>query len=175
MFIGHRNVPILKQISSYRLGASKDAKWIATLPRAREKPLNTGFNNSRSDKRYLLEVFMVLQNHWVVSCNYNGEIYGVELMPGKRADLRIPKLSKEKTAIIRYYKDKECKVNRYNQKLYNRVKELIIKSLKTKYKNFEIVVSRVGSATAPFKVEQLEKTIQAGCWGNAKILWSERS
>ncbi len=118
---------------------------------------------------------MVLQNHWVVSCNYNGEIYGVELMPGKRADLRIPKLSKEKTAIIRYSTDKECKVNRHNQKLYNRVKELIIKSLKTKYKNFEIVVSRVGSATAPFKVEQLEKTIQAGCWGNAKILWSERS
>lgn len=106
---------------------------------------------------------MVLQNHWVVSCNYNGEIYGVELLPGKRADLRIPKLSKEKTAIIRYSTDKECKVNRYNQKLYNRVKELIIKSLKTKYKNFEVIVSRVGSATAPFKVEQLEKTIQYGC------------
>lgn len=117
---------------------------------------------------------MVLQSHWVVSCNYNGEIYGVELLPGKRVDLRIPKLSKEKTAIIRYYTDKECKANRHNQKLYNRVKELIIKSLKTKYKNFEVVVSRVGSATAPFKVEQLEKTIQAGCWGNAKILWSER-
>ena len=117
---------------------------------------------------------MVLQSHWVVSCNYTGEIYGVELMPGKRADLRIPKLSKEKTAIVRYSTDKECKANRYNQKLYNRVKELIIKSLKTKYKNFEVVVSRVGSATAPFKVEQLEKTIQAGCWGNAKILWSER-
>ena len=174
MFIGHRNVPILKQNSNGRLGASKDAKWIATLSRAREKPLNTGFNNSRSDKRYLLEVFMVLQNHWVVSCNYNGEIYGVELMPGKRADLRIPKLSKEKTAVIHYSVNKKCKVNRYNQKLYNRVKELIIKSLKTKYKNFEIVVSRVGSATAPFKVEQLEKTIQTGCWGNAKILWSER-
>ena len=158
-----------------RLGASKDAKWIATLSRAREKPLNTGFNNSRSDKRYLLEVFMVLQNHWVVSCNYNGEIYGVELMPGKRADLRILKLSKEKTAIVRYSTDKECRANRYNQKLYNIVKELIIKSLKTKYKNFEVVVSRVGSATAPFKVEQLEKTIQAGYWGNAKILWSERS
>ena len=118
---------------------------------------------------------MVLQNHWVVSCSYNGEIYGVELMPGKRADLRIPKLSKEKTAIVRYSTDKECKANRYNQKLYNIVKKLIIKSLKTKYKNFEVVVSRVGSATAPFKVEQLEKTIQAGCWGNAKILWSERS
>ena len=117
---------------------------------------------------------MVLQSHWVVSCNYNGEIYGVELLPGKRADLRIPKLSKEKTAVIKYYRDKECKVNKYNQKLYNRVKELIIKSLKTKYKNFEIVVSRVGSATAPFKVEQSEKIIQAGCWGNAKILWSER-
>ena len=118
---------------------------------------------------------MVLQNHWVVSCNYNGEIYGVELMPGKRADLRIPKLSKEKTAIVRrYFTDKECRENRYNQKLYNRVKELIIKSLKTKYKNFEVVVSRVGSATAPFKVEQLEKTIQSGSWGNAKILWSER-
>ena len=174
MFIGHRNVPILKQNSNGRLGASKDAKWIATLPRAREKPLNTGFNNSRSDKRYLLEVFMVLQSHWVVSCNYNGEIYGVELMPGKRADLRIPKLSKEKTAIVCYSTNKECKANRYNQKLYNRVKELIIKSLKTKYKNFEIVVSRVGSATAPFKVEQSEKTIHTGCWGNAKILWSER-
>ena len=75
MFIGHRNVPILKQNSNGRLGASKDAKWIATLSRAREKPLNTGFNNSRSDKRYLLEVFMVLQNHWVVSCNYNGETF----------------------------------------------------------------------------------------------------
>ena len=174
MFIGHRNVPILKQNSNGRLGASKDAKWIATLPRAREKPLNTGFNNSRSDKRYLLEVFMVLQSHWVVSCNYNGEIYGVELLPGKRADLRIPKLSKEKTAIVCYSTNKECKANRYNQKLYNRVKELIIKSLKTKYKNFEIVVSRVGSATAPFKVEQSEKTIHTGCWGNAKILWSER-
>ena len=111
---------------------------------------------------------MVLQNHWVVSCNYNGEIYGVELLPGKRADLRIPKLSKEKTAVICYY------YTGYNQKLYNRVKELIIKSLKTKYKNFEVVVSRVGSATAPFKVEQLEKTVKAGCWGNAKILWSER-
>ena len=82
MFIGHRNVPILKQNSNGRLGASKDAKWIATLSRAREKPLNTGFNNSRYDKRYLLEVFMVLQNHWVVSCNYNGEIYGVELFSG---------------------------------------------------------------------------------------------
>lgn len=117
---------------------------------------------------------MVLQKYWVVSCNYNGEIYGVELMPGKRADLRIPKLSKEKTAVIKYSREKECKVNGYNQELYNRVKELIIKSLKTKYKNFEIVVSRVGSDTAPFKVEQLEKTIQAGCWGNAKILWSER-
>ena len=175
MFIGHRNVPILKQNSNDRLGASKDAKWIATLSRAREKPLNTGFNNSRSDKRYLLEVFMVLQSHWVVSCNYNGEIYGVELLPGKRADLRIPKLSKEKTAIVCYSTNKECKANRYNQKLYNRVKELIIKSLKTKYKNFEIVVSRVGSATAPFKVEQSEKTIHTGCWGNAKILWSERS
>lgn len=117
---------------------------------------------------------MVLQNHWVVSCNYNGEIYGVELLPGKRADLRIPKLSKEKTAIIRYSTDNDNKVNRYNQKLYNIVKELIIKSLKTKYKNFEVVVSRVGSATAPFKVEQLEKTVKVGCWGNAKILWSER-
>ena len=118
---------------------------------------------------------MVLQNHWVVSCNYNGEIYGVELLPGKRADLRIPKLSKEKTAVIcYYYTDNECKVNRYNQKLYNRTKELITMSLKAKYKNFEIVVSRVGSATAPFKVEQLEKPIQVGCWGNAKILWSER-
>ena len=157
-----------------RLGASKDTKWIATLSRAREKPLNTGFNNSRSDKRYLLEVFMVLQNHWVVSCNYNGEIYGVEL-PGKQADLKVTKLSKEKTAIIRYFTDKECKANRYNQKLYNRAKKLIIESLKTKYKNFEVVVSRVGSATAPFKVEQLEKTIQSGYWGNAKILWSERS
>lgn len=156
-----------------RLGASKDAKWIATLSRAREKPLNTGFNNSRSDKRYLLEVFMVLQNHWVVSCNYNGEIYGVEL-PGKQADLKVTKLSKEKTAIIRYYTDNEFKASRYNQKLYNRAKELIIESLKTKYKNFEVVVSRVGSATAPFKVEQLEKTIQSGYWGNAKILWSER-
>lgn len=117
---------------------------------------------------------MVLQNHWVVSCNYNGEIYGVELLHGKRVDLRIPKLSKENTAVIRYFTDNECKVNRYNQKLYNRVKELIIKSLKAKYKNFEIVVSRVGSSTAPFKVEQLEKTIKVGCWGNAKILWSER-
>ena len=117
---------------------------------------------------------MVLQNHWVVSCNYDGEIYGVELLPGKLADLRIPKLSKEKTAIIRYSTDKDHKVNRYNQKLYNIVKELIIKSLKAKYKNFEIVVSRVGSATAPFNVEQLEKAVKVGCWGNAKILWSER-
>ena len=174
MFIGHRNVPILKQNSNDRLGASKDAKWIATLSRAREKRLNTGLNNSRSDKRYLLEVFMVLQSHWVVSCNYNGEIYGVELLPGKRADLRIPKLSKEKTAVIRYYTDKDCKVHIDNQKLYNNAKRLLTKSLKAKYKNFEVVVSRVGSATAPFKVEQLEKTIQAGCWGNAKILWSER-
>lgn len=173
MFIGHRNVPILKQNSNGRLGASKDAKWIATLSRAREKPLNTGFNNSRSDKRYLLEVFMVLQNHWVVSCNYNGEIYGVELKPGKRPDLRIPDLSKEKTAVVHYTILNKGRKNGYNQKLYNNVKKLITKSLKTKYKNFEIVVSRVGSATAPFKVEQLE-TVQVGNWGNAKILWSER-
>lgn len=64
---------------------------------------------------------MVLQNHWVVSCNYNGEIYGVEL-PEKQADLKVIKLSKEKTAIIRYFTDK-CKANRYNQKLYNKAKK----------------------------------------------------
>ena len=109
---------------------------------------------------------MVLQNHWVVSCNYNGEIYGVELMPGKRADLRIPKLSKEKTAIIHYTLSNK---KYYNQKLYNHTKRLLTESLKAKYKNFELVISRVGSATAPFKVEQLE-TVQVGCWGNAKIL-----
>lgn len=116
---------------------------------------------------------MVLQNHWVVSCNYNGEIYGVELTPGKKPDLRIPKLSKEKTAIVHYTILDKGKAKNYNQKLYNNVKKLLIKSLKTKYKHFELVISRVGSATAPFKVEQLE-TVQVGSWGNAKILWSER-
>lgn len=116
---------------------------------------------------------MVLQNHWVVSCNYNGEIYGVELLPGKRVDLRIPRLSKEKTAIVHYTILDNGKAKNYNQKLYNNVKRLITKSLKTKYKNFELVISRVGSATAPFKVEQQE-VVQVGCWGNAKILWSER-
>lgn len=116
---------------------------------------------------------MVLQNHWVVSCNYNGEIYGVELKPGKKPDLRIPELSKEKTAVVHYTILDKGKAKNYNQRLYNNVKKLITKSLKTKYKNFELVVSRVGSATAPFKVEQLE-TVQVGSWGNAKILWSER-
>lgn len=116
---------------------------------------------------------MVLQNHWVVSCNYNGEIYGVELKPGKRPDLRIPDLSKEKTAVVHYTILDKGKAKNYNQKLYNNVKKLITKSLKTKYKNFELVISRVGSATAPFKVEQLE-TVSVGYWGNAKILWSER-
>jgi hypothetical protein len=46
---------------------------------------------------------MVLQNHWVVSCNYNGEIYGVELKPGKKPDLRIPELSKEKNCSCSLY------------------------------------------------------------------------
>lgn len=116
---------------------------------------------------------MVLQNHWVVSCNYNGEIYGVELKPGKRPDLRIPDLSKEKTAVVHYTMLNKGRKNDYNQKLYNNVKKLITRSLKTKYKNFELVISRVGSATVPFKVEQLE-TVSVGSWGNAKILWSER-
>lgn len=116
---------------------------------------------------------MVLQNHWVVSCNYNGEIHGVELKPGKKPNLRIAELSKEKTAIVHYTIFDKGKAKNYNQKLYNNVKKLITNSLKTKYKHFEIVISRVGSATAPFKVEQLE-TVQVRSWGNAKILWSER-
>ena len=115
---------------------------------------------------------MILQNHWVVSCNYNGEVYGVELQPGKRPNLRIPNLSKEKTAVVHYTMLNKGKAKNYNQKLYNNVKKLITKSLKTKYKNFELVISRVGSATTPFKVEQLE-TVSVGSWGNAKILWSE--
>ena len=77
---------------------------------------------------------MVLQNHWVVSCNYNGEIYGVELKPGKKPDLRIPELSKEKTAVVHYTILDKGKAKNYNQKLYNNVKRLITKRLKTKYK-----------------------------------------
>lgn len=87
--------------------------------------------------------------------------------------MRIPELSKEKTAVVHYTILDKGKAKNYNQKLYNNVKKLITKSLKTKYKHFELVVSRVGSVTAPFKVEQLE-TVQVGSWGNAKILWSER-
>ena len=111
---------------------------------------------------------MVLQNCWVVSCNYKGEIWGVELCKTKNSKYRLPKLSKEFTAVAAFTKDKSK-----NQLYYNHFKKEIINSLKHKYKDFEIVISRANSAIAPFKVEQYS-VVEPRCWGNAKILWSER-
>lgn len=110
---------------------------------------------------------MVLQNSWVISCNYKGEIWGVELRKTKSDKYRIPVLSKDFTAIASFVgKDK-------NQKYYNHFKKEIVNSLKHKYEDFEIVISRANSAIAPFKVEQYE-VVKPGYWGNAKILRSER-